>query len=137
MIEGIRALPWIEEARGKDGQSDLLTCERCMQCNDYQMRRFMKCGYLDDSEHLNGSFWQPDAFDLTVCAGYSTTLPEVVDAVTNYHHYDTGQLRDACDGQPSPVLLQALSLLKGAVLSKDAYRMKEQAKKNGGNHGNR
>ena len=137
MIEGIRALPWIEEARSKDGQSDFLTCETCMQSNGYQMRRVMKCGFIPVDEHVPGMHWQPDAFDLTVCAGYSTALPEVLDAVKNYDNYESGNLHYSCGGDPPPVLLDAISLLRGSVRSKDAYRMREQAKKNGGGHGHR
>lgn len=137
MIEGIRALPWIEEARSKDGQSDLLTCDKCMQFNSEQIRRVMRCGFIPEGDHVKGMFWQPEGHDLTVCAGYTTSLPEVVDAIANYDHYETGNLHYACGGDPQPVLLQAVALLRGSVRSKDAYRMREQAKKNGGANGTR
>lgn len=144
MIEGLRALPWLEEARSKDGQKDTLDCDACMERTTYQIRQRMRCGYLPDGEHIDDSMrWIPDgmsAKDVTICPGYTTTLPEVIDAIANYHHYETGQITEACGGPPAPSLLHVISILKGAVLSKDAYRMREQAKKNqqnGGGHGNR
>lgn len=133
-VEGLQALPWLHEARADD--PTFLDCDHCMKHNDYEIRRRMACGYIPADEHLRGMKWQPDpdsGIELTVCAGYSTSLPDVIDVARAYHHWKAGALRDVTGDQPPcPALLDCLTLLESTVLTKQRVEHAKAAKTNKG-----
>ena len=104
-----------------------------MEHNDTTLRQSMAFGWIPAAAHVDVP-WQPDdrdAFDeedgsaLTICAGYTTTLPDVIDIASNFHHWENGALDHVCpSGVPAPMLV-GLNLFKNAGESRSAFRMAE------------
>jgi hypothetical protein len=105
-----------------------------MEFNPPELRATMRCGFIPADRLSLGAPWTPEPYeDLSVCAGYSTTLPEVVDIASNFHHWETGQLAMACDGeQPCRALFTGIAVLKGAVGEFESHAMRKQSEKGHG-----
>lgn len=96
-MEGIRALPWFRD-RVKRGSFALDDCTTCKERTSTVERQSLGCGYeppADGKVHLN--LWQPPrgtngytGDDLTVCAGYTTNLPEVTEVSIGRAHWSKG-----------------------------------------------
>ena len=101
------------------GQLAIDDCQRCMKTTQQYQRMSLGCGYeppADGRVHL--AVWQPpggsagyDGKPLTTCAGYTTNLPEVAEAIFAHVHWNKGnlQMRDAPEQ-----LLHAIVILEGA-----------------------
>lgn len=75
----------------------------------------MGCGYLPRHESAR-PLSPPDIdFDVTVCPGYSTSLPEVAEAVEFRPSWSKGYLAEYLEGPPSPQCLRAQAVLEGAI----------------------
>lgn len=100
MIEGVRVLPWFQDAvrRNKAEQEVFLDCERCMNDNPEFLRRSMGCGYLPGAVRAGPG---PDGFEgeLTTCVGYTTKLPEVIEVSRARLWFEKGQVREWCEGE--------------------------------------
>lgn len=83
--------------------------------------------------------WQPPAKAYsgpppTMCAGYSTNLPEVIEALVARVHWSKGNVAAACDGeQPGEDLLNSILILEGA--SNDVQQWLMTPAKDGGGGG--
>ncbi len=139
MIEGVAALPWIQEARIENGR-DFLRCEACLKENgdDIGLRRAMHCGLMPSDQWLGDSpaFLIADGTPLETCAGYTTSLPEVSDISRQFFHWENAALSNSVPGGACPALLEGLVLFKSAGEARASYRIKEQADKaKAGNRG--
>jgi hypothetical protein len=104
-----------------------------MKHNSHEMRRTMRCGSIPTDKHVPDGGWQPETFDLETCAGYTTSLPDVLDVQWAYPHWAEGQLTIACDGeQPPRSLVAGCAVLKGAANDFEAHEMKKRTDKVGG-----
>lgn len=103
-----------------------------------ECRQEMHCGWLPRETHVGGTdgVYQPDDFaafndddetSLSICAGYTTTLPEVGDVVRNFYHWENGTIREMCPSGVSRPLLVGLSLYKSSGEGRSAFRLAEQA----------
>lgn len=132
MIEGVVALPWLQEARIENG-TDFLRCEDCLQNNgdDIGLRRSMHCGYIPESQWLGETpaLMPADGTPLHTCAGYTTALPDVADIAGQFYHWENGCLDLACPGGASRPLLHGLTIFKSAGEARAAYRAREAAEK--------
>ena len=88
-----------------------------MTNNDIEMRRSFGCGYLPPTERAEVPLWGGvHDLELTVCAGYSTSLPEVIDIAATFMHWENGALSTACGGDvPPQTLVDGLTLYKAAI----------------------
>lgn len=124
----MRALPWVHEAR--DNDPTFLDCDHCMETLTPAMRATLRCGFMPAAAHVDGQRWSPaDGTELTVCAGYSTSLPDVIDVACSYAHWENGALDHACPGGAAKPLLQGIVMLKSATERRATFRMREQADK--------
>ncbi len=107
MIEGLRVLPWFQDARRKnpDGMSLLSNCDECQRREPVQVRERMGCGYLPPSEHARP--WAHPSYGEKVkhCPGYVCKLPEVIEVARARRHWRNGELRSFAHGQPSDDLM--------------------------------
>lgn len=127
MIEGLRALPgW--QAALSDGvvpayQSD---CTTCMKNLDTTTRTALRCGFLPLVEVIahggKTRAWSPnymrDVGGLQVCAGYTTSLAEVVEVRDCFPQWKTGNLAYFTVERPSPELVDGCAALEGAINAK-------------------
>ena len=83
---------------------------------------------MSAESHTGESVFMPDdGTELSLCAGYTTQLPDVRDVNLNFYHWENGVIREVCpDGVPKPLLL-GLSLFKSAGETRASLRMHEQA----------
>lgn len=112
-------LPWFkEQARRNDlGIAD---CEKCKKMTTQTQRQFLACGYEPPSDRVRLTIWQPpggkagyEGPPATICAGYTTNLPEVVEATIARVHWSKGNAAIIADGeQPSEDLLNAIVVLE-------------------------
>lgn len=119
MTEGLRALPWLEDARRDEAL--FLRCDFCLENADEAQRRALGCGWLPP--HEDAQPWQhrgdktPSTDEIpayTTCAGYTTRLPDVVDAATAWSWWDKGQLH-LLVAEPSPALRDGIDELAAAI----------------------
>ena len=99
------------------------------------MRQLIGCGY--EPAVPQAKPWQPPQTRLgyrhrplpTVCAGYSTRLPEVTEIARAHTHWSKGSL-DAFCGEPSEFLLLGIEILEGEMAQVQTYALAD--KKDGG-----
>jgi hypothetical protein len=130
VIEGARALPWLEHARKND--PTMLDCTTCQQTTTPAMRREMACGFLPESP-TTGMRWSAEGqLELTTCAGYTTTLPDVDDAAGAYCHYQQNALDLALSERPPSTLMDILGIMKGSASRLEAHLMRQASEKGKG-----
>lgn len=132
-MEGLRLLPWLQRARRETKDPKMLDCTACQKNTTAQERSVMACGFEPPPPSAQpwappGLSWpdKPDGAQggPSVCAGYSTTLPEVREVTRAHVHWADGRgtLRDRYGGQdPTEVLLDGLELLQGSIWELDAW----------------
>lgn len=95
----------------------LSDCERCMQTYDRPTRQALGCGYEPPAPRgVPVMPWDHDdrrGPPLTVCVGYTTNLPEVIEVSHARLHWSKSQL-DAYlgDERPTEQLLGAIVILE-------------------------
>lgn len=100
-----------------------------MQTQTFESRRLMGCGYIPDAPKPQA---RPPGFegDVTVCIGYSTSLPEVVETSYARLWFDKGALGDWCDQEPpTPALRAAIEQMESQQHACQAYAMADSKKK--------
>jgi hypothetical protein len=111
-----------------------------MQTTQRLQRQSLACGYepaADNRVHL--TIWQPPSGEvgyrgpeLTVCAGYTANLPEVIEAAITRAHWKYGAIVAACDGEmPTEDLRNACLVLDGESSAVERWMM-TPAKDGGG-----
>jgi len=111
ILEGIRALPWLQDARRKSPQH--LECKSCLRI-DKRTRQAIGCGWEEPLPSARPWAHKDMDWTPTVCPGYTCQLPEVIDVARCYMHWDRGQLQLKVP-EPSASLLDAIEELKIAV----------------------
>lgn len=120
MIEGLRALPWFKEfSRRKQLAID--DCRACKENVSELQRQSLGCGYLPRTDRVSLQVWQPPSHSgrcgysgppLTTCAGYTTNLPEILEATIARASAKLGALDHFCEGGvASEELLHSIILL--------------------------
>lgn len=93
MIEGLKALVWWHEAVKRGLVSK---CETCMETRTAEQRQLLGCGYLPPPEESKRAYVRPWAGlgykdkQPTVCPGYTTSLPETIEAARARLHWEKG-----------------------------------------------
>lgn len=130
MIEGLRVLPHVEDAR--KAERDAVRCDVCIANNDENLRSALGCGWLASPCATQVPF-SDRVEGIETCPGYTTELPEVADAMIAWVHWEKGALGFAISGDaPSPALMDAVSVFNTAVAAfREWYRESELRK--GGN----
>jgi hypothetical protein len=59
----------------------------------------------------------------TVCPGYTTTLPDVVEVARGRVHWQKNSLRDFCGGAPNEQMLALIELLEGETNEVDRWHL--------------
>jgi hypothetical protein len=139
VIQGIRLLPWFQEAihRLPKQLEHLSDCGKCMQTQPRERRQLMGCGY-EPSAPMASTVWQPSTSKLgyrhkrpTVCAGYLTRRPEVLEVARAHAHWEKGSLAVFCgDDKPSDEFLACIELLDAELAAVKSWMM--TPKKDGG-----
>jgi hypothetical protein len=113
-------------------------CDKCKQMSSREQRQSLGCGYEPPIDRVRLTLWQPPSGpkayrgpDATMCAGYTTRLPEVIETSILRAHWDKGSLRDACGGAPTEETNLLVLLLSGAYNSLQRWMM-TPAKDGGG-----
>lgn len=92
-------LPWWSEASKRDLLGSMSKCETCMSVQSEAQRQLSGCGYLpppDESRRMFVGPWRGGSLPnykgpkTTVCPGYSTSLPEVIETVRTHRHWSKG-----------------------------------------------
>jgi len=137
VIEGLRLLPFVADV-------PILNCEICLHGDKKQrlmpqtdeIRLRQACGRLPRRANAR-PFGVPAgvSFEPTVCPGFSTSLPEVAEAVRYRPSWLKGYLSEHLGAPPSPQMLDAQNVLEGAVnefQQAEIERRAEEAKRHGG-----
>jgi hypothetical protein len=102
-----------------------------MQNQGQAQRQSLGCGYLPRNDRVHLAVWQPPSGDrgyrgpdLTVCAGYTANLPEVVEATIARAHWKVGAVVPACGGEmPTEELLNSILVLDAAYSEVESWLM--------------
>lgn len=130
MIEGVRVRPFYQHAI-KSGAPLRIgpTCDECKKRNDVTTRQQLACGFEPTTDGAKP--WHPRYFviagqDLETCPGYTASLPEVLETLDAFPHWEAGTLDDLLDGARAPkALLRALVAMKDGVNEFQEARRKE------------
>ena len=135
MIEGLRLLPWFQEAISRDLLGAKSKCETCMESLSEDQRQLAKCGYappLTDSRAPFADAWHGLGYSgpkPTVCPGYSTSLPETIEIARARLHWSKGSLREFCGGQSTDALMLGIEICEGAINECQSWSMANREKK--------
>ncbi len=109
-----------------------------MQANSRDIRRTMRCG-LEPLLPLSPdvSAWQPPTDEIerhayngpeaTVCIGYTSKLPEVMEAAEARLHWEHGAIQSWCRGEPTEALLEGIAILHISTNQASAWAMSQRA----------
>jgi hypothetical protein len=93
-----------------------------MKVNTPQIRQSMVCPYEGPPSAELRAFGAvakaPPGYDgppLTVCPGYTTSLPETIELARAWAWSEKGELRTYCDGQPSEAVIDGVDIFAAAV----------------------
>lgn len=144
MIEGARLLPFIQEAERRDSLN-IPPCGKCMQSQSAQTRQTWGCAYEPPpNENVRrlvqipapsgckqrGATADEPAFP-SVCPGYTTRLPEVIEIARARLHWSKGAITAFCNGQPRSALLVGIEILEGASNEAQQWAIDNPVKKAG------
>jgi hypothetical protein len=121
------------------GDLDIADCSKCKKMTSSERRQHLGCGYEPPIDRVRLTLWHPPSGpkgysgpEPTMCAGYTATLPEVIETSILRAHWEKGSLRDACGGeQPTEESLALVLILSGAYNSLQRWLM-TPAKDGGG-----
>lgn len=108
-----------------------------MQKTSQLERQSLGCGYEPRTDRVHLTIWQPpERFysgpPLTVCAGYTANLPEVIEVAMTRPHWKFGAVVAACDGEtPTEEMRNALLILDSSTSELEGWLM-TPAKDGGG-----
>lgn len=137
MIEGLRLLPWFQEAARRDLLGPLSDCEQCMSTRASSTRQLLGCGYEPPPADALAPMVQPwsglgyEGPAPTVCPGYSTNLPEVAEVNRAHFHWSKGAL-GLLHPAPTDALLRGVEVLDIANGNVRAWLMTPRSKGGGG-----
>lgn len=117
MIQGLRLLPWLQEAtrRNPDAVAHYSDCDKCKGMLSREVRQSIGCGYEPENE--NATPWTPEGWtgeSPTVCVGYATKLPEVLETTEARFYLKHGSLGVLVGGELSDALRVSIRLLENA-----------------------
>lgn len=124
-------LPWLHEAIARDRTSrrHLGDCANCKETMSTETRRMMACGYEPTIDIARP--WSPISLNAewqgtepTVCPGYTTSLPEVIEIGRARVHWDKGNLRDFCGDDPTEHMLIGIEILDSHIGAMQRWAMK-------------
>lgn len=130
-LEGLRLLPWLQDAISRSPDLPIANCTKCMKNLDASERQALGCGYEPPVAHAVP--WSPPRGKrATMCAGYLCSLPTVIEASRLRAHAKHGALAAAChEGPPTPHTLDAILLIDAELNALEAWRF-DEAKRNKG-----
>lgn len=108
-----------------------------METTTQLQRQSLGCGYEPRTDRVHLAIWQPpDKFypgpELTVCAGYTANLPEVIEVAMARRHWKVGALTHAVGGETASEDLMDALLISDAAFSALEQWMMTPAKDGGG-----
>lgn len=109
--------PWLAEAKRRNPSEAGMyaDCGRCMRETPREVRRALACAYEAPVDGARG--YEPPGYDgprLATCPGYTTVLPEVIEAKEARIYFDKGSLALLVDGELTEATRDALLVLEGA-----------------------
>lgn len=115
-------------------------CSKCRATVSREQRQALGCGYEPPIDRVRLTMWQPPSGqhgyrgeDPTVCAGYSTALPEVREVQIVKFYADSGNLATWLRGEtPTDELLYALVIYASACNAVQHWTMTPQKDGGGG-----
>lgn len=120
MRQGLALLPFVHQAREHDWS--YVRCSECLSTVDRATRATYRCGWMAQSEWVPGLMPipsdVPDRDSVTVCPGYSTTLPQVLETGRWYAWFEKGEIGlrlRALQDEPTPLLVQCIESLVASI----------------------
>ena len=130
VVEGLRHLPWVGWYRDElksDGDpmaQEYANCEKCKIRCSRRVRASWGCGWLPESERY-GVLRHRDSPEATICVGYTTRMPRVLEAARALVWRNDGVLRDMYDGEPlTDVLRNSLDIMAAEVRRVEKYALR-------------
>ncbi len=138
-MEGLRFLPWIWESERRNPTGSLPKCDDCMKTNKQLPRQFMGCAYepaLPEGKRVYLSMWQGGSMPNyrgpkpTVCPGYTTSLPEVIEVSRARAHWNKGGLASlgVTDWHHDPLAI-GIEILEGSQNEVDRWSAENPVRK--------
>ena len=135
VIEGVRLLPWLELAarESKETVAHLRDCKTCMNQRSVESRQQMGCGYEKPSPFaspwVHTAFKRPADADPekpypTVCAGYTTKLPEVIEVARAHFHSERETFVSLIGKRATPHLMTGIELMASEVNAVQTWSMR-------------
>jgi hypothetical protein len=131
VIEGLRVLPGLQDARQDFTAARMGDCETCMATYSPSERQARRCGYLPRTDARSFTWVPPylrdDLKTLETCPVYTTTLAEVEEVRQVYPAYKAGYLAEQLGEDASPETVAGCVVLDNAVNGKQAHEARERA----------
>lgn len=94
--------------------------------NTSETRQLWRCPFEAPAPARLASFVRPPIpegykAEPTVCPGYSTSLPEVIEIARGWLHWSKGGLRDFTGTQPTEATLHGIEIFDGAANECQSY----------------
>lgn len=135
MIEGLRQLPWLQEQHRRDPHIIDFDCNRCKEMNGKEARQAMACGHETPLVNVRPP-WSPANMgashtgEYTLCPGYTTNLPEIVEVARGRLHWSKGSLPVYC--VPNELIVEGIEILEGSTNEMQEWALRPKAKGGGG-----
>ena len=132
MIEGIRLLPWAAAYAHLKQTKFWLNCSACKKNTSIRRER-MRCGYIPHERWetadrvIEIADLRSGIINPSVCPGYSTQLPKVLEAARAWGHWERGQLQLRYADPPGE-LLDLIELFHQERSMAEAYVTNEATK---------
>ena len=129
-LEGLSLLPWFQEAHQRD-ELGIANCSKCKETMQPLQRQYLGCGYLPPLEDRTRlTMWKPPSGtkgyrgpEPTVCAGYTTTLPEVREVSLAHSHWSKGNLAAVLSETAHEHLAASIVILDGQCNAMQRWTM--------------
>ena len=139
-MEGLRFLPWLWEAERRNPSGSILKCDNCMNAYTQETRQQMGCGFEPppvESKRAYVQMWNGGSLPnykgpkATVCPGYTSSLPEVIEVARARMHWEKGELAAFTRGELSEGLTTGIEILEGAINAQQLWSHTDIAKGGG------
>lgn len=131
-------MPQWQEAGRRGLLGPMTKCDTCIAKRSPEQRQLLGCAYTPPPAGRLSSFvkpWQGLGYsgdEPSVCPGYTTQLPEVIEIARARLHWSKGSLAAFCPGEPPSALLIGIEILEGAVCELIDWKSTPKAQGGGG-----
>lgn len=131
LIHGLRLFPWVTQHRAELLDKSALYADTFYDCNKCiygkDERASFRCGWIPESERTGRALVPPDYphEDPPICAGYLTSLPQVIEAARACSWRREGALGQFYEGRLSGLVKYAIDIMASEFKAVEQHRIRK------------